>query len=98
MRVSQKPTHRSKILSPVNQKLLNQGKLLLQQGKLDEAASCFNAAIQQQPELATAWFLLGQTRGQQAQHTEAEYCCQEAIRLDDKLVGAHLRVITESGV
>lgn len=78
------------VISATSQQAFNQADSLLKQGKFSEAASYFETVTQQQPELAIAWFMLARTRGQMAQHTEAERCCREAIRLDDNLIAAHM--------
>ncbi|MFK5947366.1 MAG: sulfotransferase [Methylococcales bacterium] len=82
--------HKQDTLSVISQQNINQANVLLQQGKLDDAVKCYETVIQQQPNLAIIWFMLGRTRGQQTQYTEAERCCREAIRLDSELVEAHL--------
>jgi len=78
------------MLSGATQAAFHEASVLLQQGKFEQAASCYIAVTQQQPELAVAWFFLARTRGQQGQHTEAERCCREAIRLDEGLVAAYM--------
>ncbi|MBE9564230.1 MAG: tetratricopeptide repeat protein, partial [Proteobacteria bacterium] len=77
-------------LSPDSQATLTRANSLLQENKLDEAESCFEAVIKSYPELATVWFLLGRTRVQQGNFSDAERCCSEAIRLDQNLVEAQM--------
>jgi tetratricopeptide (TPR) repeat protein len=67
---------------------MNLANALLPQGKLDEAATCYETVLRQQPELAAGWFMLGRTRRQQGQYGEAERCYRETIRLNPALPGA----------
>lgn len=76
--------------SVLSQQLFNQANTLLQQGKLAAAADCFETVTQQQPELAVGWFMLGRTRGQLTQYTEAERCCLQAIQVNPELIEAHM--------
>jgi len=77
-------------LLPESQQAFNRASTLLQQEKLEEAAACYEEILINQPELASVWFMLGRTRGQQGQYAEAERCCLEASRFDPGLVEAHL--------
>jgi len=68
----------------------NLANALLQQGKLSQAAACFEKITRQQPTSPAGWFMLARIRGQQGQYVEAERCCREVIRLDAELIEAHI--------
>ncbi len=51
-----------------------------QQGQLDQAASLYEQALQQQPENTTALQLLGALRGQQGRNTEAIRLTEAALK------------------
>jgi len=74
----------------LNELQLKLANTLLQQGKLQPAAECFNKVTQQQPGLPIGWFMLAQIHAQQGQFSEAERCCSEAVRIDDNRVESHL--------
>ena len=86
--------HETDTLSSTSQQIFNQANTLLQQGQLEEAATCFESVTRQQPDLAAGWFMLGRTRSQQTQYNEAVRCCKKAIRLDSGLVEGHLMLAT----
>ena len=80
----------TQLLSATSQAAFDQANILLQQGKLAEAASYFKIVTEQQPQLAVAWFMLARTHAQQGQYGEAERFCLEAIRLNAKLPEVHI--------
>jgi tetratricopeptide (TPR) repeat protein len=65
------------------------GDVLVDQGKMDEAAAEFREALQVDPELAEAHVYLGTILGHQGKLEEAVGEFREAIRIDPALSEAH---------
>jgi tetratricopeptide (TPR) repeat protein len=62
---------------------------LRKQGRLDEAAAAFEAAVKQAPDSARARYELGVTRALNKQRDEAIAQYRESVRLDPDLAEAH---------
>ncbi|MEM7591014.1 MAG: tetratricopeptide repeat protein [Cyanobacteria bacterium P01_A01_bin.83] len=67
----------------------NLGNLLMQQGKLSEAISCYRTAIAIEPEMAMAHNNLGNLLMQQGKLSEAISCYQTAIAIKPEMAMAH---------
>lgn len=67
-----------------------QGEQLLAEGQLDLAAQAFRKAVQQQPEFAKAYFLLGVTLEQLGRPVRAEQALAAAIQLKSDYVEPYL--------
>ena len=66
------------------------GDILVDQGKMDEAAAEFREAIRIDPELAEAHVYLGTILGHQKKLDEAAAEFREAIRIDPGMAEAHV--------
>jgi tetratricopeptide (TPR) repeat protein len=66
----------------------NNGVVLNNQGKYDDAINAFDEAIRLDPNDAKAWYNKGKTLNAQGKYDEAIQACDEAIWLDPKLVWA----------
>ena len=64
-------------------------RLLLHQGKLDDAAQRARRTLESSPQSAASWLTLGIVYGRQSRATDAASALREAIRLDPTLAEAH---------
>lgn len=71
---------------------VNLGRLLQQQGKLDEAARHYREALRRSPRHATAAFNLGTVLEDQGQTVDAMAAYAQALELDDRLADAHFNL------
>nr|AEI30316.1 hypothetical protein LDC_03668 [uncultured microorganism] len=67
---------------------LNQGLVLLQSGKLDEAILAFSAGLDTAPQEAALWLALGLARHQRGEVTEADRCLALAGQLQPSCIVA----------
>jgi tetratricopeptide (TPR) repeat protein len=65
------------------------GNVLHIMGRHDDAATCYEKAINLQPTHAEAWYNLGVARSIQARLSDAIACYQEALRLRPNYTDAH---------
>ena len=82
------------VLLESTQKIFHQAESFVSSGNLSKAAKCYEDILLVQPTIASVWFLLGRTRSQQGQYSEAERCCLESVRLNPELVVAHIMLAT----
>ena len=69
--------------------LKEEGVILKDRGNLDEAISCFQKAIQQDPRDVEAFFHLGHCYMSKAEHFRATRCFQQALQLDPNNVNSN---------
>ncbi|HOC56173.1 MAG TPA: tetratricopeptide repeat protein [Verrucomicrobiota bacterium] len=72
----------------------NLGNLLSQQGKLDEAQTCYEAALRRKPEFVEAYYNLGLLQAKRGRTTEAERNYRTALRLKPNHAESHLSLGT----
>ncbi|MEW5882213.1 MAG: tetratricopeptide repeat protein, partial [Pseudomonadota bacterium] len=74
--------HRPAKVVPKAEKKYQQGLALMQQGRWDEAARAFEAAIERSPKDPLFWLNLAQARRKQGKPEAAEAAARTALRLD----------------
>lgn len=72
--------------------VVEQGQMLLQQQRFNEARACFEQAVAQQPDFAPAHFYLGFSLASMGQHQPAIGQFQEALRLDPNMHEAMMNI------
>ncbi|CAG9114708.1 unnamed protein product [Plutella xylostella] len=73
-----------------NKSALELGKEKLKMGDIPGAVLCFEAAAQQQPELAEAWFLLGSTQAENEQDPLAIAALKKSLQIDPTQLEAYI--------
>src|SRR5262249_12408085 len=74
--------------------------LLLQQGRVEQAAEQFREAVRIDPAYAKGWVNLGVVQARQGQASDAEQSYREALRLQPGFAEAHenlSRVLAQQG-
>ncbi|GAB4476829.1 MAG: hypothetical protein OHK0044_22910 [Burkholderiaceae bacterium] len=74
--------HRPARVVPKAEKKYQQGLALMQQGRWDEAARAFEAAVERSPKDPLFWLNLAQARRKQGRHEAAEAAARSALELD----------------
>lgn len=77
-------------LAALAQSDLNNGKALLQQGKIVEALGELQKAVKTFPKNADAWYWLGEAYLQSGKPDSAEFAAEKALDLDKKLAAGYL--------
>ncbi|MGA2324642.1 MAG: tetratricopeptide repeat protein [Sedimentisphaerales bacterium] len=72
----------------------NLGKVLLKQGKLNEAVVCFNELLKRKKDSAELYYNLGIALNLQNKYEEAVKCFARALELDAKYPDAHNKMGT----
>jgi predicted O-linked N-acetylglucosamine transferase (SPINDLY family) len=93
--------HRPTKVVPKAEKKYQQGLALMQQGRYDEAARAFEAAIERSPTDAVFWLNLAQARRKQGRAESAIDAARRAVTLDPDSVLARRMLascLTESGL
>lgn len=72
--------------------LVEQGQMMLQQQRPNEARALFEQAVAAQPDFAPAHFFLGYSLGQTGQHQQAIAHFQQALRLDPNMKEASMNI------
>lgn len=73
-----------------NKSALEIGKEKLKMGDIPGAAMCFEAAAQQQPDSAEAWFLLGTTQAENEQDPLAITALKKSLAIDPRQLEAYI--------
>lgn len=81
--------------------LLNLGRLLHEEGRVDEAEARYRDALDADPSSARAWFNLGVALEDLGRRDDAVRAYERALKLDDQLAVAHFnlsRLLDETGL
>lgn len=75
-----------------NKNALDLGKEKLKMGDIPGAVLCFEAAVQQQPESAEAWFYLGTTQAENEQDPLAITALKKSLKIDPRQLEAYINL------